>query len=140
MIGAGVLLHRAATATGNPRFGDPAAYLAHAEDLAERAFEHFGTDPYYGGGRDAYPGRAIFNAIFCRNLLMLYAVNHNPVYLERIQAYADDAWNDLSAHDPETGLFKYDADSPSYWLLDQAGMVQLYACLAWEPSSFGQLT
>ena len=71
---------------------------------------------------------------------MLYAVNGNPLHLERMQAYADDAWNNRSAHDLETDLFKYDGDSPSYWLLDQAGMVQLYACLAWEPSTYSKLT
>ena len=140
MIGASVLLYHASRATGDPRHGNPAAYLKHAEEIASRALATYGRDPFYSGGRGAYSGRAIFNAIFWRNLLMLYAVNRNATYLQKMQAYADHAWNDRATHDPRSDLFTYEPSAPRSWLLDQAGMVQVYACLAWEPSSYGKLT
>jgi len=140
MIGASVLLHRAASAGRDGQFGDPAAYLAHAEDLAARTLAAYSSDPYYSGERGAYRGRSIFNAIFWRNLLLLYAVNKNQTYLQKMQAYADKAWNDRAFRDPKTSLFKDDPAAPAYWLLDQAGMVQVYACLGWDARNYGKLT
>src|SRR5207249_11100886 len=61
-------------------------YLAHAEDLASRALAAYGSDPYYSGERGAYSGRSIFNAIFWRNLLLLYAVNKNQTYLQKMRS------------------------------------------------------
>jgi len=140
MIGASVLLHQAASAGRDGQFGDPAAYLTHAEELASRALAFYGTDPYFSTGNGPYSGRSIFNAIFWRNLLLLYAVNKNQTYLQKMQAYADHAWSDRAFHDPKTGLFRDDPNSSSYWLLDQAGMVQVYACLGWDPRNYGKLT
>jgi predicted alpha-1,6-mannanase (GH76 family) len=140
MIGASVMLHRAASAGRDGQFGDPAAYLAHAEDLATRTLAAFSTDPYLSGDRGTYSGRSIFNAIFWRNLLLLYAVNKNGSYLQQMQTYADHAWNDRAFHESRSGLFKDDPESSSYWLLDQAGMVQVYACLGWDARSYGKLT
>ena len=131
MIGASVLLHRV---TGD------LAYRQEAVRLADAALASYGTDRYHSGGRGSYSGQAIFNAIFWRNLLMLYGVTNNPAYLQKMQAYADDAWNDRDVHDASTGLFKLDSASSTYSLLDQAAMVQVYACLAWEPSSYKNLT
>jgi predicted alpha-1,6-mannanase (GH76 family) len=141
LVGMDVLLHRV---TGT------ADYLTTARQLADATLTYFSngfTDPYYsaaGAGIGAYSGRGIFNAIFFRNLLLLHAVQPAYVppsgvsYLQRVQAYADAAWDDPAVRDPATGLFKLDG-GPQRSLLDQAGMVQVYASLAWSANSFGKL-
>ncbi|MDQ3810923.1 MAG: glycoside hydrolase family 76 protein [Chloroflexota bacterium] len=130
LIGANVLLHRI---TGT------AQYLTEAVRLADASLAFYGTGAYYSGSNGAYPGRSIFNAIFFRNLLMLYAVNRNPSYLQQMQAYAEAAWVDPNVRDPQTNLFRLNGES-RYSLLDQAGMVQVYACLGWESTMYGKLT
>ena len=141
LVGMNVLLHRV---TGT------AGYLTEARRLADATLAFFSngfTDPYYsaaGGGIGAYSGRGIFNAIFFRNLLLLHAVQpaYTPPggvsYLQRIQAYADLAWGDPTVRDQATGLFKLDGGAQRS-LLDQAGMVQVYASLAWSANSYGKL-
>jgi hypothetical protein len=129
MIGAGVLLHRA---TGD------STYLAEASRVADAALAFFGTDACYSGTMGAYTGRAIFNAIFLRNLLMLYAVNRNAVYLQKMQAYADAVWSDSKAHDPATNLYQLNGE-PRRSLLDQAAMVQVFALLSWDESNYDLL-
>ena len=141
LIGTGVLLHRV---TGN------AGYTTEARRVADATLSFFSNsfaDPYYsaaGAGVGPYPGRAIFNAIFFRNLLMLHAVQPTYVpasgvsYLQRMQAYADAAWDDPAVHDPATHLFALNG-SPNRSLLDQAGMVQVYAVLAWATGNYGKL-
>jgi predicted alpha-1,6-mannanase (GH76 family) len=123
VIGAGALLHRV---TGE------AAYRADAERLAAATLAHFGTDAYYSGTTGAYSGRAIFNAIFFRNLLMLYAVNRDVEYVQKMQVYADAVWVDPALHDRRRGLFRLNGESRDS-LLDQAAMVQVYAALSWDP-------
>ena len=130
VIGAAVLLHRV-TGAGH--------YLSDATRVAEVALAHFGTDPYYSGADGVYDGRAIFNAIFFRNLLMLHAVNGNPEYPRKMQAYADAAWSDVQVRDPRTTLFKLNGGK-RYSLLDQAAMVQVYALLSWSPTMYARLT
>jgi len=141
LIGANVLLNRV---TGT------ASYLTEARRLADTALAFFSNnfaDPYYsaaGAGIGAYSGRGIFNAIFFRNLLLLHAVTPTYVppsgssYLQRMQTYADTAWGDPAIRDPTTGLFTLDGGA-QHSLLDQAGMVQIYALLAWAASSYGKL-
>jgi len=129
VIGAAVLLHRA---TGK------SSYLTDAVTLADATFEVFGTDRYYSGSMGAYSGRAIFNAIFFRNLLMLHASVGNSAYVHRMQAYADAAWSDPDVRDPRTNLFRLNGE-PRYSLLDQAAMVQVYALLTWTPESYAAL-
>ena len=107
--------------------------------LAEASLAYFGTDPYYSRGHNAYDGRGAFNAIFFRNLLMLYAVNHNAMYLQKMQAYADATWADPTVHDPSTNLFKLNP-GPRHSLLDQAAMVQVYALLSWNSSNHTKLS
>jgi predicted alpha-1,6-mannanase (GH76 family) len=130
VIGAAVLLNRM---TGTQQ------YLDDAVRLADATLAFFGTDAYYSGVDGAYNGRAIFNAIFFRNLLMLYAVNHNPMYLQKMQAYADSAWSDPKVRDPKTNLYKLNGGA-RYSLLDQAAMVQVYAFLNWSPTTYSKLT
>ena len=135
LIGANVLLHRVTA---------EASYLTEARRLADKALTFYSNDfadPYYSSppgsvGKGAYSGRGIFNAIFFRNLLMLHAADPTYVpqpsgisYVQRMQTYADTAWNDPRVHDASTGLFKLDGGSRNS-LLDQAGMVQVYASLA----------
>ena len=147
VIGMNVLLHRVTGVAG---------YLTEARRVADAALAYFSSnfaDPYYsaaGAGIGGYPGRGIFNAIFFRNLLLLHAVQPtyappgNVSYLARMQRYADVAWGDYAAQgqtgvrDPATGLFKLNGRA-EYSLLDQAGMVQVYAALAWPASGYGKL-
>jgi uncharacterized protein YyaL (SSP411 family) len=126
LIGAGVLLHRV---TGTPR------YLTQATQLADASLAVFGTDPYYSGTMGAYAGRGIFNAIFFRNLLMLYAVNTNPAYLQRMQAYADAVWTNVR---DRSNLFRLH-DDKRVSLLDQASMVQVFALLSWDLGTYSAL-
>lgn len=129
VIGAAVLLNRV---TGTAR------YLDDAVRLGDAALAFFATDAYYSGTMGAYDGRAIFNAIFFLNLLMLYAVNRNAMYLQKMQAYADAAWSDPKVRDPKTNLYKLNGGS-RYSLLDQAAMVQVFACLSWSPTMYSRL-
>jgi uncharacterized protein YyaL (SSP411 family) len=129
MLGAAVLLHRVT---------EDNHYLTDAARLADASLAVFGTDPYYSGSMGAYPGRAIFNAIFFRNLLMLYAVNGNSVYLQKMHDYADAVWSDPNVRDPRTNLFYLNGES-RYSLLDQSAMVQVFACSSWEPAMYAKL-
>jgi hypothetical protein len=130
MIGAGVLLHRV---TGH------SVYLADSVRLADAALAFYATDAYYSGTMGAYSGRGIFNAIFFRNLLMLYAVNHNATYLHAMQAYADAVSADPKVHDPATNFYQLNGE-PRRSLLDQAAMVQVFALLSWDAGKYALLT
>ena len=52
-----------------------------------------------------------------------------------MKAYADRAWSE--ARDPATGLFHF-VDGPVQ-LLEQSGMVQIEALLAWPRCKYGKL-
>jgi predicted alpha-1,6-mannanase (GH76 family) len=126
VIGAAVLLYRV---TGT------AQYLSDASNLADATLAAFGGDPYYSGTMGAYAGRGIFNAIFFRNLLMLYAVNHNAVYLQKMQAYADAVFTNMQSGN----LYRLNGET-RYSLLDQASMVQVFAFLSWDAGTYAKLT
>jgi len=126
LIGAGVLLHRV---TGK------AQYLNDATHLADTSLTVFGTDPYYSGSMGEYTGRGIFNAIFFRNLIMLYAVNKKAVYLQKMQAYADAVYANLRDNN---NVYHLHGDARSS-LLDQASMVQVFALLSWDSSMYAKL-
>ena len=128
-IGAAVLLNRI---TGE------AKYLDDAVSLADLTLTTFGKDPYYSGSDGAYDGRAIFNAIFFRNLLMLYAVTQTDRYLQAMRGYADAVWSDPQVHDKGTDLFKLNGGT-RHSLLDQAAMVQVFALLGWSPTAYAKL-
>jgi uncharacterized protein YyaL (SSP411 family) len=115
MIGANVLFHRV---TGD------LVYLERAESIAGATLREFPTERL-----DGQP--PAFNAIFLKNLLLLYAVNGNAAYIDAMQAYADRMWD--SRRDSATGLF--DAS-----LLDHAAIVQVLATLAWDPWQYGKMS
>ncbi len=124
MVGAGALLYRV---TGD------AAYLREAERLARAALAHYSRVPNGYFSQDP-----AFNAIYFRNLLLLHALGGDGAYLEAVlgalRGYADAAWDSPHVHQPGTGLFPFGREATT--LLDQAAMVQLYACLAWDPGRY----
>jgi len=110
--------------------GDP-AYLHKAESIASAALAFYATN------NALYAQPAPFNSIFFKNLLLLQSVNHNPSYLQAMQAYGDKVWT--SYRDAATGLFHLDASKPTTQLLEQAAMTQIYAVLSWTPDRYGIL-
>jgi len=109
-IGAYVLLYRLT--------GDADA-LRRAESLANASLAYFDRTP--GGPEPPY-----FLAIFFRNVLGLYAVDGSEAYRDAAQAYADAAWE--RSRLAGTNVFQFASSRPPM-LLEQAGMVQIYAAL-----------
>lgn len=123
MVGLNVLLARV---DGD---GD-ALYLSRAEAIARRALRH------YAGRYERQP--AAFNAIFFRNLLQLHAATGDDALRREIIAamrgYADRAWSQRrDRHD----RFRLSGSRPT--LLDQSGIAQVLALLAWDPRDYGKL-
>lgn len=125
MIGAGALL---SDATGDE------TSLVRAEDTARAALARFDTEGYRRHG-------AAFNAIFFRNLLFLHArtadADLRAATLEAMHGYADEIWDDPEVHQRRTHLFAVGGGPAE--LLDHAGMVQIYACLAWDPADYAAI-
>ena len=133
MIGANVLRYQLNT-------GANGSYLNNAVSLASKALS------YYGNFESQPPS---FNVMLFQNLLMLYPYASSTLrtsIIQAMQSYADWAWNNKSARNPQTNLFYFnDAGQPAYGtqaaqLSDQGAMTQLYALLAWSPSNYGKLT
>jgi hypothetical protein len=132
MIGANVLRYQL---TAN------SSYLTHAAAIADNCLTT------YGNFQGQPPS---FNAMLFQNMLMLYPYASGSLQagmLQRMQAYADWAWNNTSAHDRKTDLFYFnDAGQPignsgqPAQLRDQGAMTQLYALLAWSAANYCQLT
>ncbi|MFG1906338.1 glycoside hydrolase family 76 protein [Kribbella sp. NPDC048928] len=120
MLGAGVLLFKA---TGNPR------YLHDAKSVAKASLAFYNTPEML-----AKQGAA-FNSIWFKNLLILDSVSPDPRYRKAMQAYADYNWN--TTRDPATNLYKFREGSVE--LLQQSGMTQVHALLAWPRSRYGLL-
>ncbi|WP_026163648.1 glycoside hydrolase family 76 protein [Kribbella catacumbae] len=120
MLGAGALLYKA---THDQK------YLKDAKALAKASLAFYGTEDRLW----KQPTR--FNAIYFKNLLILDSVAHDRSYTKVMQAYSDRAWKE--ARDPATGLFHF-VDGPVQ-LLEQSGMVQIDALLAWPRSKYGDL-
>ncbi len=122
MIGAGVLLARL----------DPAKedqYLGQAMATADAAIAYYKSVGWY-----SQP--VIFNSLFFRNLLMLCGAitSAHPKYssyLGAAQTFADTVWADTKVHNKQKHLIKFEEWTSAYKLREQAGMVQIYACLAW---------
>jgi hypothetical protein len=120
MLGAGTLLYKA---TGDRK------YLTDARNLAKASLAFYGSDDRLW----KQPTR--FNSIYFKNLLILDSVAPDHSYKATMQAYADRAWTEV--RDPATGLFHF-VDGPVQ-LLEQSGMVQIEALLAWPRSKYGDL-
>ena len=109
VIAADVLLYRT---TGD------STVLARAERLADRSIAYFDSRWKHGEPPE-------FAALFFRGLLSLADTDGRADYVAAAEQYADDSWS--NERDPRTGLFRF-AGGPD--LLQQAGLVQLYAALA----------
>ncbi|MEU4396709.1 glycoside hydrolase family 76 protein [Kribbella sp. NPDC023855] len=120
MLGAGALLYKA---TRDKK------YLTDAKALAKASLAFYGTDDRLW----KQPTR--FNSIYFKNLLILDSIEHDRSYKAVMQAYSDRAWKE--ARDPATGLFHF-VDGPVQ-LLEQSGMVQIDALLAWPRSRYDEL-
>jgi len=110
-IGVNVLLYQV---TGNR------TYLQRAEQIANAAVTHFGIS-------GLFQQPAVFDAIFLRNLVLLYQVDQNPAYAAEVVNFGESAWN--THRDASTGLFHFSGSALTS-LLDQAAMTQIYAVLA----------
>ncbi len=132
MIGAGVLLAQV--------LNDP-AYLRSAERTARAALAH-----YAATARGYFSQDPAFNAIYFRNLLLLAAATSDPALKgdatqpgairAALAGYADAVWEDQRIHQ-RTNLFFF---QPGYArLVDQGALVELNACLAWDPSRYDLL-
>jgi hypothetical protein len=121
MIGANVLLART-------RPEERATYLGRAEAIAGKALSHF------AGDYERQP--PAFNAIFFRNLLLLYDASQDDQLCERIieaiRGFADAA---LAEARDRRDLFHL-RGAPT--VLDQSAIVQVLALLAWDPGSYGR--
>jgi rhamnogalacturonyl hydrolase YesR len=120
MLGAGVLLYKA---TGDRK------YLNDAKSVANASLAFYGEDDRLW----KQPTR--FNSIWFKNLLILDSVAPDRRYKQTMQAYADRAWTE--ARDPATGLYHF-VDGPVQ-LLEQAGIAQIQALLAWPRGKYGLL-
>jgi hypothetical protein len=125
MVGANVLLARR---------GDGAAhalYLTRAEAIARKALRH-----YAGGGYERQP--PAFNAIFFRNLLLLHAATDDTQLraeiIEAIRSYTNYAW-----YETRDRRDRFHLSRRGVTLLDQSAIVQLFALLAWDPSTYHRL-
>lgn len=113
--------------------GDPAA-LERARQTANAALEHFGKEDRLWKQPPA------FNAIFFRNLLALDAVAPDPRYRQVMEGYVDRVWKD--GRDPNTGELNrggIGTYSPP-GLLDQSGLAQMTALLAWPKDKLHQVS
>lgn len=119
MIGANVLLARA-----QPEKRE--RYLGLAEAVARKALSKL------AGEYERQP--PAFNAIFFRNLLLLYDASEDEGLrsgiIDAMRGFADAAWSE--ARD-RRDLFHL-RGKPA--LLDQSAMVQVLALLAWDPGSY----
>jgi predicted alpha-1,6-mannanase (GH76 family) len=117
MIGANVLLARAAVAAADP---ERDRYTARAEAIAHKALRH-----YAGDALAAQP--YAFNAILFRNLLLLTDASTDAALTAEIRdvmcRYAD----------------RDDFASGARTLLDLSAVVQILALLAWDPAGYGRL-
>lgn len=120
MIGAGVLLARLDPANATQ-------YIAQAVQTADAAIAH-----YNGVGWYSQP--VIFNSLFFRNLLLLYAVDPQSYgrFRQAAQAFANQVWDDTKIHNKQKHLIKFEEWTGAHKLREQAAMVQLFACLAWS--------
>ncbi len=123
-IAANVARHRATGAT---------SYLSQAEKLAAACLNYFSEEFFVAHA-------CVFNAIYFRGLLQLHSVTGDEGLRDAItgtmRTYAEDAWN---SHRSRRNLFSFPRSAANEQLLDQAGMVQILATLAWDPAEYSVL-
>ena len=116
MIGAGALLY---ALTGN------VTYLNYAQQTAESSINYFSV-----GGR-IFQQNPEFNAIYFRNLARLLEIHPNETiakgYMKLMEDYANTAWQDYRNSD---GIFTFGQPASDTSVINNAGMVQIYALLA----------
>jgi hypothetical protein len=134
MIGAHVLLHRAAVTSGagaGDEEGD--GHLAQAEAIARRSLT------YLSERMDSQP--AAFHAIWFRNLLLLHHATADAslqtTIAETMRGWADHVWHRFRGPDE---LFRMPCSHGRVTLLDQSAMVQILALLAWAPDGYALIT
>ncbi|MDP3951741.1 glycoside hydrolase family 76 protein [Microbacterium sp.] len=122
MIATATILYRA---TGDVK------WVKEAEAAAEGSLE------YWTAENRLQQQPAIFNAFYFRDLLLLDSVRKNSAYRDAIEQYAHSTWD--SNRDPETGLFHFQPSGGGDYnptrpaaTLDNAGMIQIFAMLAWD--------
>lgn len=120
-----------ATATILYRATGDASYLKQAEAAAR------GSLKYWTAENRLQQQPAIFNAFYFRDLFLLDSVSHDPAYRAAAEKYAQSTWD--TNRDADTGLFHfqpsgggdYNPSRPAA-TLDQSGMIQIFAILAWD--------
>ncbi|WP_144875881.1 glycoside hydrolase family 76 protein [Microbacterium sp. 1.5R] len=128
-----------ATATILYRATGEAKYLSQAEAAAR------GSLKYWTAENRLQQQPAIFNAFYFRDLFLLDSVSHDPAYRAAAEQYAQLVWD--TNRDPATGLFHfqpsgggdYDPNRPAA-TLDQSGMIQIFAILAWDRGALGNVS
>lgn len=120
-----------ATATILYRATKDVHWVKEAEAAAEGSLE------YWTAENRLQQQPAIFNAFYFRDLLLLDSVRKNSDYRDVIEQYAQSTWD--SNRDPETGLFHFQPSGGGDYnptrpaaTLDNAGMIQIFAMLAWD--------
>ncbi|GAB3631868.1 glycoside hydrolase family 76 protein [Microbacterium shaanxiense] len=120
-----------ATATILYRATGDVAWVKEAEAAAAGSLE------YWTAENRLQQQPAIFNAFYFRDLLLLDSVRKNSAYRDAIEQYAQSTWD--SNRDPETGLFHFQPSGGGDYnptrpaaTLDNAGMIQIFAMLAWD--------
>lgn len=107
--------------------------LSRAEALARAALDFFSE-------RFLVEHACVFHAIYFRGLLQLHSVTEDETLRSAItqamQTHADDAW---SNHRSPENLFSFPRSASDERLLDQGGMVQILATLAWNPVDYPTL-
>lgn len=130
MIGTATVLYRA---TDDPK------YLTQARNAARASLAYWTADDRL----QQQP--AVFNAFYCKDLLLLDSVQHDPSYRAAIESWATATWR--NNRDSATGLFHFqpsgggdpDLTRPAA-TLDQAAMVQVFAALGWSSDRLGRIS
>jgi len=113
--------------------GGEAGYLEEARALARASGDHFATRKNPGEPR-LFPAKPWFNAVLLRGYLALREVDPavGEAAVDLFRGYLEHAWENARGAD---GLFSPDPsgasgrEDPHRWLLDQAGMVEMFALM-----------
>lgn len=122
-VGAKLVLHRV---TGEQKYRDDALQTARS------AVRH------YGESDRLWKEAPVFNAVMFRNLMEL----DDPAVTELLTGYLQRVWQQALA---PSGLFEKDAGLGTYeghdlQMIDQAGLVQLYALQAWPKADLAKVS